>query len=652
MAVHGILPDGASKRLHCASVPAELESMEARSERAFPDGGFLTLSSKQIAIGLGVALVAFALFSVFSKEYGREPEIVFSDLMAAVDRGDVGEVVIQGQNIQGKYKNGALFRTFAPDDPDLVKSLRDKGVKIAAKPEDDSPWYMTLLLNWFPMLLLLGVWIFFMRQMQVGGGKAMSFGKSRAKLLTENQHRVTFSDVAGVDEAKDDLQEIIEFLKDPKKFTKLGGRIPKGCLLVGAPGTGKTLLARAIAGEAGVPFFSISGSDFVEMFVGVGASRVRDLFDQGKKKAPCIIFIDEIDAVGRHRGAGFGGGNDEREQTLNQLLVEMDGFESNEGVILIAATNRPDVLDPALLRPGRFDRHVVVPRPDIRGREGILQVHVRKVPLAKDVDVNVLARSTPGFTGADLENLVNEAALLAARNDKESVNMIDLELAKDKVMMGAERRSMIISDEEKRNTAYHEAGHALVAKLLPGADPIHKVTIIPRGMALGLTQQLPEEEKHTYPREYLLNNLVILFGGRVAEELVLEQITTGAGNDIEKATDLVRRMVCEWGMSEKLGPMTFGKKDEEIFLGRDFTQKSDYSKSTAVEIDAEIRRLILESYHRARELLTTNLRLLHKVAEKLLEKEVLDGSELDAIVRAFRLNGGDPLAPASADAIA
>ncbi|MGE5216933.1 MAG: ATP-dependent zinc metalloprotease FtsH [Chloroflexota bacterium] len=611
----------------------------------------MTLSSKQIAIALIVVLVGFVIFTVFSKQYGREPEIVFSDLIAAVDRGEVDEVVIQGQNIQGKYKNGAQFRTFAPDDPDLVKSLRDKNVKIAAKPEDDAPWYMALLLNWFPMLLLLGVWIFFMRQMQVGGGKAMSFGKSRAKLLTENQHRVTFSDVAGVDEAKDDLQEIIEFLKDPKKFTKLGGRIPKGCLLVGAPGTGKTLLARAIAGEAGVPFFSISGSDFVEMFVGVGASRVRDLFVQGKKQAPCIIFIDEIDAVGRHRGAGFGGGNDEREQTLNQLLVEMDGFESNEGVILIAATNRPDVLDPALLRPGRFDRHVVVPRPDIRGREGILQVHVRKVPLAKDVDVNVLARSTPGFTGADLENLVNEAALLAARNDKERVAMIDLELAKDKVMMGAERRSMLISDEEKRNTAYHEAGHALVAKLLPGADPIHKVTIIPRGMALGLTQQLPEEEKHTYPVEYLLNNLVILFGGRVAEELVLEHITTGAGNDIEKATDLVRRMVCEWGMSEKLGPMTFGKKDEEIFLGRDFTQKSDYSKSTAIEIDAEIRRMILESYHRAKELLTTNLRLLHKVAEKLLEKEVLDGAELDAIVRAFSLNGGDPLAPDSADVV-
>ena len=609
-------------------------------------------SSKHIALWLVLALVLFGIFSVFSKQYRREPEIIFSEFMGAVERGDVREVVIQGHNIQGKYKNGEQFRTFEPDDPELVKSLRDKQVKIAAKPEDESPWYMVLLLNWFPMLLLVGVWIFFMRQMQVGGGKAMSFGKSRAKLLTENQHRVTFSDVAGVDEAKDDLQEIIAFLKDPKKFTKLGGRIPKGCLLVGAPGTGKTLLARAVAGEAGVPFFSISGSDFVEMFVGVGASRVRDLFVQGKKNAPCIIFIDEIDAVGRHRGAGLGGGHDEREQTLNQLLVEMDGFESNEGVILVAATNRPDVLDPALLRPGRFDRHVVVPRPDIRGREGILQVHTRKVPLSTDVNVSVLARSTPGFTGADLENLVNEAALLAARNDKEKVDMLDLELAKDKVMMGAERRSMIISDEEKRNTAYHEAGHALVAKLLPGADPIHKVTIIPRGMALGLTQQLPMDEKHTYPREYLLNNLVILFGGRVAEELVLEQITTGAGNDIEKATDLARRMVCEWGMSEKLGPMTFGKKEEEIFLGRDFTQKADYSESTAIEIDAEVRRIILESYHRAKDLLKTNLRLLHKVAENLLEKEVLDGSEIDAIVRAFGANGGDPFTPSSAAAIA
>ena len=612
----------------------------------------MSQSSKHIALWLVLALVFLVIFSVFSKQHGREPEIVFSEFMGSVDRGDVQEVVIQGHNIQGKYKNGERFRTFAPNDPELVKSLRDKRVKIAAKPEDESPWYMVLLLNWFPMLLLIGVWIFFMRQMQVGGGKAMSFGKSRAKLLTENQHKITFSDVAGVEEAKDDLQEIIAFLKDPKKFTKLGGRIPKGCLLVGPPGTGKTLLARAIAGEAGVPFFSISGSDFVEMFVGVGASRVRDLFVQGKKNAPCIIFIDEIDAVGRHRGAGLGGGHDEREQTLNQLLVEMDGFEANEGVILIAATNRPDVLDPALLRPGRFDRRVVVPRPDIKGREGILQVHTRKVPLATDVDVSVLARATPGFAGADLENLVNEAALLAARGNKDKVDMLDFELAKDKVMMGAERRSMIISDEEKRNTAYHEAGHALVAKLLPGADPIHKVTIIPRGMALGLTQQLPMDEKHTYPKEYLLNNLVILFGGRVAEELVLEHMTTGAGNDIEKATDLARRMECEWGMSEKLGPMTFGKKEEEIFLGRDFTQKVDYSESTAIEIDAEVRRIIQESYHRAKDLLKSNLRLLHKVAETLLEKEVLDGSEIDAIVRDFGGNGGDPLTPSAAAAIA
>jgi cell division protease FtsH len=612
----------------------------------------LSQSAKQAALWLVLLLVLLGIFSVFSKQAGRDPEIVFSEFMGSVERGEVQEVLIQGHNIQGKYKNGERFRTFAPNDPELVKSLRDKKVKIAAKPEDESPWYMVLLLNWFPMLLLIGVWIFFMRQMQVGGGKAMSFGKSRAKLLTENQHRVTFSDVAGVDEAKDDLQEIIAFLKDPKKFTKLGGRIPKGCLLVGPPGTGKTLLARAIAGEAGVPFFSISGSDFVEMFVGVGASRVRDLFVQGKKNAPCIIFIDEIDAVGRHRGAGLGGGHDEREQTLNQLLVEMDGFEANEGVILIAATNRPDVLDPALLRPGRFDRRVVVPRPDVKGREGILQVHTRKVPLATDVDVAVLARATPGFAGADLENLVNEAALLAARNNKDKVDMRDFELAKDKVMMGAERRSMIISDEEKRNTAYHEAGHALVAKLLPGADPIHKVTIIPRGMALGLTQQLPMDEKHTYPKDYLLNNLVILFGGRVAEELVLNHMTTGAGNDIEKATELAHRMVCEWGMSEKLGPMTFGKKEEEIFLGRDFTQRQDYSENTAIEIDAEVRRIIQESYERAKDLLKSNLRLLHKVAESLLEKEVLDGTEIDAIVSEFRGNGGDPLSPTTATAAA
>jgi len=599
--------------------------------------------SKNLALWLVLVLVFLFLFNIFSKQHGRDPEVIFSDFMAAVDRGEVQEVTIQGQNLQGKYRTGERFRTFAPTDPDLVRTLREKKVKIAAKPEEESPWYMVLFLNWFPFLLLAGVWIFFMRQMQVGGGKAMSFGKSRAKLLTENQLRVTFADVAGVEEAKEELQEIIAFLKDPKKFTRLGGRIPKGCLLVGPPGTGKTLLARAIAGEAGVPFYSISGSDFVEMFVGVGASRVRDLFIQGKKNAPCIIFIDEIDAVGRHRGAGLGGGHDEREQTLNQLLVEMDGFEANEGVILIAATNRPDVLDPALLRPGRFDRRVVVPRPDIKGREGILGVHIRKVPLAPDVDVSVLARGTPGFTGADLENLVNEAALLAARNGKEKVDMHDFELAKDKVMMGSERKSMIISEEEKRITAYHEAGHALVAKLLPGTDPIHKVTIIPRGMALGLTQQLPIDEKHTYPKDYLLNNLAILFGGRVAEELVLDHMTTGAGNDIERATELAHQMVCEWGMSERLGPMTFGKKEEQIFLGRDFTQQQDYSESTAIEIDAEVRRIILESYQRAKDLLRSNLDLLHKIAEKLLEKESLDGAEIDTLVQEFGGNGGQPI---------
>jgi cell division protease FtsH len=607
----------------------------------------LNPTSKNIALWLVLGLIFLLLFNVFSKHQGKEPEIVFSEFLAAVGRGEVGEVVIQGRNIQGKYNSGERFRTFAPDDPDLLKTLRQKQVKIAAKPEEESPWYMVLLVNWFPMLLLIGVWVFFMRQMHVGGGKAMSFGKSRAKLLTENQHRVTFSDVAGVDEAKEDLQEIIAFLKDPKKFTKLGGRIPKGCLLVGPPGTGKTLLARAIAGEAGVPFFSISGSDFVEMFVGVGASRVRDLFVQGKKNAPCIIFIDEIDAVGRHRGAGLGGGHDEREQTLNQLLVEMDGFEPNDGVILIAATNRPDVLDPALLRPGRFDRRVVVPRPDLKGREGILRVHTRKVPLAPDVDIMVLARGTPGFAGADLESLVNEAALLAARQNQDQVGMRDFELAKDKVLMGSERRSMILSDEEKRNTAYHEAGHALVARLLPGADPVHKVTIIPRGMALGLTQQLPIDERHTYTRDYLLSNLSILFGGRVAEEIVLQHMTTGAGNDLERATELARRMVCEWGMSDKLGPMTFGKKQEEIFLGRDLTQQQEYSDNTALEIDAEVRRIILQCYQKAKDLLTANIDLLHRMAQRLLEKEVLDGSEIDALVRELGANGGNPLSSPS-----
>ena len=583
------------------------------------------------------------LFNVFTRQQGREPEIIFSDFWSAVERGDVQEVTIQGQHVHGKYQSGERFRTFSPSDPDMVKTLREKNIRIAAKPEDDSPWYFVLLVNWFPMLLLVGVWIFFMRQMQAGGGKAMSFGKSRARLLNENQARVTFSDVAGVDEAKDELQEVIAFLKDPKKFTRLGGRIPKGCLLVGPPGTGKTLLARAIAGEAGVPFFSISGSDFVEMFVGVGASRVRDLFVQAKKQAPCIVFVDEIDAVGRQRGAGLGGGHDEREQTLNQLLVEMDGFEANDGVILIAATNRPDVLDPALLRPGRFDRRVVVPRPDVKGREGILAVHSRQVPLDNDVDIRVLARGTPGFAGADLENLVNEAALLAARNDKDLVNMNDFELAKDKVMMGTERKSMIISDEEKRNTAYHESGHALVAKMLPGADPVHKVTIIPRGMALGLTQQLPMDERHSQDRQHLLNNVTILFGGRVAEELVLDHMTTGAGNDIERATEIAHRMVCEWGMSEKLGPMTFGKKEEQIFLGRDFTQAQDYSESTAVEIDREIRHIIQECYNKAREILTAHLELLHLVARELLDKEVLDGSEIDVIVQEYMGGNGPDL---------
>ncbi len=600
-------------------------------------------ATKNLALWLVLGLMFLLLFNVFTRQQGREPEIIFSDFWSAVERGDVQEVTIQGQHVHGKYQSGERFRTFSPSDPDMVKTLREKNIRIAAKPEDDSPWYFVLLVNWFPMLLLIGVWIFFMRQMQVGGGKAMSFGKSRARLLNENQARVTFSDVAGVDEAKDELQEVIAFLKDPKKFTRLGGRIPKGCLLVGPPGTGKTLLARAIAGEAGVPFFSISGSDFVEMFVGVGASRVRDLFVQAKKQAPCIVFVDEIDAVGRQRGAGLGGGHDEREQTLNQLLVEMDGFEANDGVILIAATNRPDVLDPALLRPGRFDRRVVVPRPDVKGREGILAVHSRQVPIDNDVDIRVLARGTPGFAGADLENLVNEAALLAARNDKEKVNMNDFELAKDKVMMGTERKSMIISDEEKRNTAYHESGHALVAKLLPGADPVHKVTIIPRGMALGLTQQLPMDERHSQDKQHLLNNVTILFGGRVAEELVLDHMTTGAGNDIERATEIAHRMVCEWGMSEKLGPMTFGKKEEQIFLGRDFTQQQDYSESTAVEIDREVRHIIQGCYSRAKEILTTHLDLLHRVARELLDKEVLDGAEIDVIVKDYMEDNGPDL---------
>ncbi|MEK7374490.1 MAG: ATP-dependent zinc metalloprotease FtsH, partial [Thermodesulfobacteriota bacterium] len=532
---------------------------------------------------------------------------------------------------------GMAFKTYAPKDAGVVALLKEKGVRISAKPVDDSPWYMTILVSWLPMLLLIGVWIFFMRQMQGGGGKAMAFGKSRARLVTDKSKKVTFADVAGIEEAKAELQEVIDFLRDPKKYTKLGGRIPKGLLLVGQPGTGKTLLARAIAGEADVPFLSISGSDFVEMFVGVGASRVRDLFNQGKKNAPCIIFIDEIDAVGRPRGAGLGGGHDEREQTLNQLLVEMDGFESNEGVILVSATNRPDVLDPALLRPGRFDRQVVVPLPDVRGREKIFEVHARKTPLGDDVDFAVIARGTPGFSGADIENLVNESVLYAARFDKEKVTMSDFEYARDKVLMGTERKSMVISDAEKKNTAYHESGHALVARMLPGTDPIHKVTIIPRGHALGVTQQLPVDEKHTYPREYLMNNIVILLGGRAAEELVLKDFTTGAGNDIERATNLARKMVCEWGMSDEMGPLSYGKKEEQIFLGREFATHKDYSEDTARKIDREVSHIVMKCYENAKKILSDRIDILNRIASELLEKEVLNGLELDEIIGTGKL---------------
>ena len=588
--------------------------------------------SRNLAVWLVLGLLLVLVFQAFGRPESALPELDYSEFSDALERSEVARVTIQGQRIEGELRNGDHFVTYDPGDGDMVSRLRERDVRIQAKPEDGEPWYLVLLVQWFPMLLLIGVWIFFMRQMQAGGGKAMSFGKSRARLLNESSERNTFADVAGIQEAKEELEEIIAFLKDPKKFTKLGGRIPKGVLLVGSPGTGKTLLARAIAGEAGVPFFSISGSDFVEMFVGVGASRVRDLFVQGKRNAPCIIFIDEIDAVGRQRGAGLGGGHDEREQTLNQLLVEMDGFESNEGVILIAATNRPDVLDPALLRPGRFDRRVVVPRPDVKGREGILRVHARRLPLSTDVDIPLLARGTPGFSGADLENLVNEAALLAARSNKEMVGMGDFEHAKDKVLMGAERRSMIISDDEKRNTAYHEAGHALVAKLLPDADPVHKVTIIPRGMALGLTQQLPLDDRHTMSRHQLEGNLAILFGGRAAEELVLGHTTTGAGNDIERATEIARKMVCEWGMSLHLGPITFGHQEENVFLGRDFVQGREHSEKTACLIDDEVRGFVLAAYEKARRLLGENLPALHDIASALLEREVIDGAEIDVIL--------------------
>jgi cell division protease FtsH len=587
---------------------------------------------KNLALWMVIGLIVILLFQLFQQNQSPRGEIVFSDFLKKVETGEVREVTLKGNNVSGRLSDGSSFRTFTADYPDLVKSLKDRGVKIDVKPPETNSW-LAIVLQWVPMLLFIGVWIFFMRQMQGGGAKALSFGKARARLISDKQNKVTFQDVAGVDEAKEELREIIEFLKDPPKFQKLGGKIPKGVLLVGPPGTGKTLLAKAIAGEANVPFFSISGSDFVEMFVGVGASRVRDLFEQGKKHAPCIIFMDEIDAVGRHRGAGLGGGHDEREQTLNQLLVEMDGFETNEGVILIAATNRPDVLDPALLRPGRFDRQVVVARPDVKGREEILKVHARRIPLAPKVDLKVLARGTPGFSGADLANLVNEAALLAARHDKKVVEMIDFENAKDKVLMGVERRSMIISETEKKTIAYHEAGHALVADLLPGTDPLHKVTIIPRGRALGLTQQLPADDKYNYSRDYLVNRITILLGGRAAEEIVFQQQTTGAGDDLEKATDMARKMVCEWGMSDRMGPLTFGKGEEHIFLGREVARPKDFSEETAVLIDSEIKRIVVEAANRAKHMIEANLEKLHALARALLERESLDGEEIARILR-------------------
>ncbi len=589
---------------------------------------------RSVLVWVMIFVGVFTLYNVFQQQ-ATPPnmprnEVSYSDFLGLVERQELAEVRIRGNTLIGATTAGEQVRTSAPNDVGLVETLRANRVNIVVENDTQgSPTLFSVLLSWFPTLLLIGVWIFFMRQMQ-GGGRAMTFGKSRAQLLTENQIKVTFDDVAGVDEAKQELQEVVEYLREPGKFSRLGGRIPKGVLLVGSPGTGKTLLARAVAGEAGVPFFSISGSDFVEMFVGVGASRVRDLFEQGKKNAPCIIFIDEIDAVGRHRGAGFGGGNDEREQTLNQLLVEMDGFESNDGVILIAATNRPDVLDPALMRPGRFDRQVVVPLPDIRGREQVLKVHMQKVPLAADVNAEVLARGTPGFSGADLANLVNEAALMAARHNKRLVDMDDFESAKDKVMMGAERRSAVMTDEQKKTTAYHEAGHAIVAIYIDGpADPLHKVTIIPRGRALGVTMQLPQEDKVTYEKKYLENQIAILMGGRLAEEIVLNQKTTGAGNDIERATDLARRMVCTWGMSDKLGPQTYGENESEVFLGRDVTTRKNLSDTTASEVDAEIRTTIDRNYTRARTLLTTNLDKLHQLAKALLDHETLDKSQID-----------------------
>jgi len=601
--------------------------------------------SRNAALWLVIVLLLFALFNLFqgSATRGLQQEMAFSDFIDQVEAGQVREVTISGQDIEGHTRDGREFQTYAPEDPTLVQRLRDNGVRIEAKPVEEVSPLLSILISWFPMLLLIGVWIFFMRQMQSGGGKAMGFGKSKARMLTEKVGRVTFDDVAGIDEAKEELEEVVEFLRDPQKFQRLGGKIPKGCLLVGPPGTGKTLLARAIAGEANVPFFTISGSDFVEMFVGVGASRVRDMFEQGKKNAPCIIFIDEIDAVGRHRGAGLGGGNDEREQTLNQLLVEMDGFEANEGVILIAATNRPDVLDPALLRPGRFDRQVVVPNPDVLGREKILRVHMRKVPLAPDVEPKVIARGTPGFSGADLANLVNEAALLAARGGKRVVTMADFENAKDKVMMGAERRSMVMTEEEKTLTAYHEAGHALVGLFVPGNDPLHKVTIIPRGRALGVTMNLPERDRYGFKKTEITAKLAMMFGGRAAEELIYgrENVTTGAGNDIQQATNLARSMVTEWGMSEKLGPLRYNENQDEIFLGHSVARSQHISEATAQMIDEEIRRIVDDAEATARKVLEEHMEDLHAVAKSLLEYETLSGDEVQKILRGEPIDRGE-----------
>jgi cell division protease FtsH len=589
---------------------------------------------KNLALWLVITLMMIMLYNLFNQQQTSETSIGYTDFLSMVDDGRVADVVIQGQELYVTDTNRNRFKVYAPMDTDLIKTLRQKRVAIQAKPPAENPWYMSVLVSWFPMLVLIGVWIFFMRQMQSGGGKALSFGKSRARLMSDGQTKVTFDDVAGIDEAKEELFEIVEFLKDPKKFTRLGGRIPKGVLLMGPPGTGKTLLARAIAGEAGVPFFSISGSDFVEMFVGVGASRVRDLFVQGKKNAPCIIFIDEIDAVGRHRGAGLGGGHDEREQTLNQLLVEMDGFESNEGVILISATNRPDVLDPALLRPGRFDRQVVVSLPDIKGREKILRVHMRKTPIAEDVNALVLAKGTPGFSGADLENLVNEAALLAAKRDKEKIDMFDFEDSKDKIYMGLERKSKVIKEEDRKTTAYHEGGHALVARFLPETDAVNKITIIPRGRAAGVTWFLPEERDFKY-KDQLESELAVAFGGRVAEEIVFNRISTGAANDIKQATILAEQMVRNWGMSD-LGPLSYAKGEEPVFLGREISQHRDYSETTAQKIDEQIHKLIDSSYKRAKQVIEGNLDILNKLADLLLEKETVLGKELDELIVSLR----------------